>query len=88
MGRSKHSGDQAEEYKTGSLQKAAKQIEEDKIKKEKELKRIRKEMGYEERKTYVEEYRKTRKTKEGSPKALFGGSISHKKALKAAKKKK
>lgn len=28
MGRSKHSGDRAEEYKTGSVQKATKQIKE------------------------------------------------------------
>ncbi|MCK4871028.1 MAG: hypothetical protein KAS93_07965 [Gammaproteobacteria bacterium] len=40
-----------------------------------------------EREKYTKSYRKSRKTKAGSSKALHGGSVSHKAAIKSAKKK-
>lgn len=39
-----------------------------------------------QRKAYTEAYRKARKTKKGSPKALFGGDVAHKKGKQAASK--
>jgi len=35
---------------------------------------------------YAKTYGEMRKTKEGSPKSLYGGKYSHEKALEAAKK--
>ena len=44
-------------------------------------------MDYEQRKAYTKAYRKARKTKAGSKKALFGGNVAHKAGKAAARKK-